>query len=74
VLGKPEVDVVGELVFNKYKTNGAGERIPWSDWHVIVENQFRESVFEAKFFKITVQEFTPSLIDKFNNKRNQFTA
>ena len=74
VLGKLEVDLEGKLIFNKYKTNGAGERIGWRDWRVIVEDQFRESVFETEFFKVTVQEFTPSLIERFNKKRNQFTT
>ena len=74
MLGKPEVDAVGELVFNKYKTNGAGERIPWSDWRIIVEDQFRESVFETEFFKVTVQEFTLSLTERFKKKRNQSTT
>tara|TARA_B100000427_G_C15221575_1_gene469238 strand:- start:361 stop:573 length:213 start_codon:yes stop_codon:yes gene_type:complete len=70
VLGKPEVDLERELIFNKYETNGAGERIAWRDWRVIVENQFREPVFETEFFKVTVQEFTLSLTERFKKKRN----
>ena len=70
VLGKLEADLEGELIFNKYKTNGAGERIAWSDWRVIVEDQFGKSVFEPEFFKVTVQEFTLSLMKKFKKKCN----
>ena len=69
VLGKLEVDLERKLIFNKYETNGAGERITWRDWRVIVKDQFRESVFETEFFKVTVQEFTPSLTERFKNKR-----
>ena len=65
---------MGELVFNKYKTNGAGERIAWSDWRVIVEDQFGKSVFGTEFFKVTVQEFTLSLIERFKKKRNYSTT
>ena len=61
---------MGELVVDKYKTNGAGERTAWSDWRVIVEGQFRESVSEPEFFKVTVQEFMLSLIERFKKKRN----
>ena len=74
MLGKLETDIMGEVVFNKYKTNGAGERIAWRDWRVIVEDQFRESVFETEFFKVTVHEFAPSLTERSNNKCKLFTA
>ena len=74
MLGKLEIDCLGLLVSNQYKINGAGECIAWTYWRVIVEGQFRESVFETEFFKVTVQEFTPSLIERFNKKLNQFTT
>ena len=73
MLGKLEIDFLGFLVSNQYKINGAGECIAWTYWRVIVEGQIRESVFETEFFKVTVQESTPSLIERFNKKRNQFT-
>ena len=74
MLGKLEIDCLGLLVSNQYKINGAGECIAWTYWRVIVEGQFRESVFETEFFKVTVQESTPSLTERFNKKRNQFTT
>ena len=74
MLGKLEIDFLGFLVSNQHKINGAGECIAWTYWRVIVEGQFRESVFETEFFKVTVQESTPSLIQRFNKKRNQFTT
>ena len=74
MLGKLEIDFLGFLVSNQYKINGAGECIAWTYWRVIVEGQFRESVFETEFFKVTVQESTPSLIQRFNKKRIQFTT
>ena len=70
MLGKLEIDFLGLLVSNQYKINGAGECIAWTYWRVIVEGQFRESVFETEFFKVTVQEFTLSLIERFKKKRN----
>ena len=74
VLGELEIDFLGFLVSNQCKINGTGECIAWTYWRVIVEDQFREPVFETEFFKVTVQEFTPSLIERFNKKRNQFTT
>ena len=70
MLGKLEIDFLGFLVSNQYKINGAGECIAWTYWRVIVEDQFRESVFETEFFKVTVQEFTLSLIERLKKKRN----
>ena len=74
MLGKLEIDCLGLLVSNQYKINGAGKCIAWTYWRVIIEDQFREPVLEAEFFKVTVQEFTPSLIERFNKKLNQFTT
>ena len=74
VLGKLEIDCLGLLGSNQYKINGAGECIAWTYWRVIMEDQFREPVLEAEFFKVTVQEFTLSLIETFKKKHSYRTA